>query len=221
MKPKFILPASLALTVHAFLLFGLPGKPLVLVSPDKTEPKPPEGPVIPLDPAELARVVGEESDPGAESKQSENPAPRPLDIPFRDPRPDDFVISPLPPVRRGTGIDRIPSDWVSQRDPIGNVGTRVVSWTDLDRVPRARLQPAPVYPNEMRGAGMEGTVVVEFMVDEAGNAYNPSVLSATVRGFEEAALGAVARWKFEPGLKDRRRVRFRMSVPVVFRLNRE
>jgi protein TonB len=221
MNPKFILPASLALTVHAFLLFGLPGKTPVLVSPDKTEPKPPEGPVIPLDPAEPVRVVGEESDLGTESKRSENPAPRSPDIPVRDPRPDEFVIPPLPPVRRGTEIDRIPSDWVSQRDPIGNVGPRVVSWTDLDRVPRARVQPAPSYPYEMRDKGMEGTVVVEFLVDEAGSAYNPSVLSTTARGFEEAALRAVARWKFEPGLKDGRRVRFRMSVPVVFRLNRE
>jgi TonB family protein len=49
----------------------------------------------------------------------------------------------------------------------------------------------------------------------------PSVLSATTPGFEEAALHAVARWKFEPGSKHGRRVRFHMSVPLVFRISEE
>jgi protein TonB len=39
------------------------------------------------------------------------------------------------------------------------------------------------------------------------------------RIFEEAALRAVARWKFEPGRRDGRIVRFKMSVPIVFRLD--
>ena len=60
------------------------------------------------------------------------------------------------------------------------------------------------------------TVVVQFLVDEAGNGYDPMVLSATAPGFEDAVLRAVARWKFEPGTRNSRRVRFRMNVPVVF-----
>jgi protein TonB len=90
---------------------------------------------------------------------------------------------------------------------------------NLDRVPRARLQPAPDYPFSMRSRGGEGTVVVEFLVDEAGNIYSTAVLRATNPGFEEAALRAVARWKIESGYKDGRKVRFRMSVPLVFRID--
>jgi outer membrane biosynthesis protein TonB len=41
-----------------------------------------------------------------------------------------------------------------------------------------------------------------------------------VSGFADAALRAVARWKFEPGLKNGRHVRFRMSVPIMFRIDR-
>jgi protein TonB len=37
--------------------------------------------------------------------------------------------------------------------------------------------------------------------------------------FDEPTLRAVARWKFEPGRKDGRAVRFRMSVPVVFNVH--
>jgi TonB family protein len=64
-------------------------------------------------------------------------------------------------------------------------------------------------------------VMVEFLVDEMGKVYSPIVLSATTPGFEEAALQAVARRKFEPGSKHGRRVRFHMSVPLVFRISEE
>jgi protein TonB len=60
--------------------------------------------------------------------------------------------------------------------------------------------------------------MVEFVVDESGNVLNPRVVSSSDRAFEENTLRAVAKWKFEPGRRDGRTVRFRMSVPVVFKL---
>ena len=85
---------------------------------------------------------------------------------------------------------------------------------------RARVQPAPEYPYELRVRGIEGTVWVEFLVDESGRVYNPVVLRATAPGFEEAVLRAVTKWRFEPGLKKGRPVRYRVSIPVVFSLDR-
>jgi protein TonB len=37
--------------------------------------------------------------------------------------------------------------------------------------------------------------------------------------FEEPTLRAVAKWQFEPGRRDGRIVKFRMTVPVLFNLN--
>lgn len=71
----------------------------------------------------------------------------------------------------------------------------------------------------MRSRRIEGTVVIEFLVDESGSVCRTAVLRATNPGFEEAALRAVARWIFKSGYKDGRRVRFRMSVPVIFRID--
>lgn len=47
---------------------------------------------------------------------------------------------------------------------------------------------------------------------------NPFVVSSTDHRFEEASLRAVSKWRFEPGKHHGRVVRFRMSVPLVFRL---
>ena len=45
------------------------------------------------------------------------------------------------------------------------------------------------------------------------------VVESSDRVFEEAAVRAVAKWRFEPGRRDGRVVRFRMAVPIVFALN--
>jgi periplasmic protein TonB len=62
-------------------------------------------------------------------------------------------------------------------------------------------------------------VVVEFIVDERGRVIEPRVVRSTNRIFDDATLQAVAKWQFEPGRRDGKIVRFRMSAPVVFSLN--
>lgn len=58
--------------------------------------------------------------------------------------------------------------------------------------------------------------MVEFLVDKEGNVHNPLVLRASHPGFIDPAIRAISRWKFEPSHSGGRRVRFRMSVPMVF-----
>jgi protein TonB len=215
MNTKFILPAALVLTLHAFLLFGLSGK--TPINPPLPEPPAPKLPTPPIDPDETIRVTGTEEDPGPE--RGDSVAPRPVDLPIPVPTGDPFIVPILPPIPGSRTITTIPPGWERPRDPGDGVTLKPIPGADLDRVPRARLQPAPDYPFAMRSRRIEGTVVVEFLVDELGKVYSTAVLRATNPGFEEAALRAVARWKFESGYKDGRRVRFRMSVPVVFRID--
>jgi protein TonB len=214
MNTRFILPATFALTVQAFVLFGLSGKRPVVISLATEEPKSPEKTWLPLDRDEPIRVANGDEE-RTEVRTYKNIAPRDFDPPRWDRKENDFIVTPLPPIEGRGHPEAIPVDWAMPRSE-ANPLSGPVDLRYLDRVPRARLQPAPVYPSDMRKNGTEGTVVVEFLVDEAGNVYHATVLSATVPGFEEAALRAVARWKFEPGYRNGHRVRFRMSVPLVF-----
>jgi protein TonB len=59
---------------------------------------------------------------------------------------------------------------------------------------------------------------VEFVVDEAGRVMHPFVVRSSRAGFEAPTLRAVEKWRFEPGKKDGRAVRFRMQIPVTFSL---
>ena len=77
-------------------------------------------------------------------------------------------------------------------------------------------QPAPVFPDESRIAGIEGYVEVEIAVDAAGRVVLAEVSMAMPRGeFEAAALAAVRKWRFPAAPAERRSYtrRFDFTLP--------
>jgi RNA polymerase sigma factor (sigma-70 family) len=74
----------------------------------------------------------------------------------------------------------------------------------------------PQHPPELRRAGVEGEVLVEFAVDANGNVQNVRAIRSTRIEFEAAALQAVSKWKFKPGQNSSQP----MQIPVVFRLDK-
>ena len=80
------------------------------------------------------------------------------------------------------------------------------------------LQSRVEYPEFARRAGVEGQVVVQFVVDERGNVVDPVVLRSPNDLLAEAALKAVRESRFKPGQQRGRPVKVRFAVPVTFRL---
>jgi len=68
----------------------------------------------------------------------------------------------------------------------------------LAQAPKALAQPMPAYPAALRSRAVEGTAAVRFYVDEEGRVRLPEVISATAPEFADAALAAVAQWRYEP-----------------------
>ncbi len=87
---------------------------------------------------------------------------------------------------------------------------------DLDQQPVARVRPAPSYPYDMRRAGINGTVVVEFIINTEGDVIQTQVVRSSHREFEMPALQAVQKWKFKPGRKGGRVVNVRASQLLEF-----
>jgi periplasmic protein TonB len=59
----------------------------------------------------------------------------------------------------------------------------------------------------LRGAGIEGYVLLQFTIDELGRVVNPSGIEAQPRGvFDGAGLKAVERFKYKPRVVDGRAV---------------
>jgi protein TonB len=89
------------------------------------------------------------------------------------------------------------------------------SLADLDQKPRPVFQQQPTL-NALLKKKLPGNVVVVFTVDQQGRVENPVVQSASDPAFEQPVLAAIKQWKFEPGKRSGKAVRFRMRQPFSF-----
>ncbi|MDR0901425.1 MAG: energy transducer TonB [Opitutaceae bacterium] len=98
----------------------------------------------------------------------------------------------------------------------------IFNLADLDQVPTARgVRQAPVYPFEMKRNGINGEVVLQFIVDMNGSVRDVEVIRSTHREFEKPAMDAVYKWQFRPGRKGGKAVNTRMQIPINFTLSED
>lgn len=93
---------------------------------------------------------------------------------------------------------------------------------DVDRPPSVRSQIKPVYPYTARTKGIEGHVILSFIVEPSGSVRASSIRvveSDPVRVFDDAAEKAVSRWTFEPGTMQGEPVTVKMKVTINFELD--
>ena len=72
------------------------------------------------------------------------------------------------------------------------------------------------YPNAAREAGIEGVVIIQFVVDTTGRTRCHDVVLGLGYGIDEAGLQAVERLRFKPGKTRNKPVNALMSYPITF-----
>lgn len=78
-----------------------------------------------------------------------------------------------------------------------NISADSLSSSDGDYLPIVKV--APVYPRRALSRGIEGYVIVEFMVTKLGTVENVQVVEANPPGyFERAAVKAASKFKYKP-----------------------
>jgi TonB family protein len=86
---------------------------------------------------------------------------------------------------------------------------------------RVIFQVHPMYPYAMARYGIRGEVVIDFVVDEQGQVRNTVIFQSDNPAFDEPALTALRKWKFQPATRDGRPVKSSQRVPMVFRMGGE
>ena len=80
---------------------------------------------------------------------------------------------------------------------------KIHSLKDIDERPRILSYYPPRYPFEARMKGIEGRVLLRFIVNNKGKVIDPQVISAKPEGvFEKAALETVVKYRLKPAIKD-------------------
>ena len=75
------------------------------------------------------------------------------------------------------------------------------------------------YTDEAKNAGIEGRVIVQFVVDTEGNVRNPEVMRGLGAGLDEAAVAALEATEWKAGEQNGEPVHVQMAFPVTFRLS--
>jgi protein TonB len=76
-----------------------------------------------------------------------------------------------------------------------------VGGSDRDTMPLVRINPD--YPPRAQSRGIEGWVLVEFTITAAGTVRDARVIDSSPKGyFEDAALKAIARWRYNPKVQE-------------------
>ena len=86
------------------------------------------------------------------------------------------------------------------------------------REPRLTTRVDPTYPPLARQTHMQGTVVIDAIVDEQGNVVEAKIVSGPPL-LIGSALEAVRKWKYEPTYLNDQPVPVQLNVTVTFRLN--
>jgi protein TonB len=107
--------------------------------------------------------------------------------------------------------------------PPDNSGDEESFFVAVEQMPKligglGGLQSKIEYPDMARRAGIEGRVIIQFIVDENGNVVNPRVIRGIGGGCDKEALRVVKQAKFKPGRQRGKAVRVQYSLPITYRL---
>ena len=131
--------------------------------------------------------------------QTVAPAPQPV-VPAPQPVAPAPVPAPEPQVQRA------------------QLGELVPSGTEGLNPARISHQAAATYPPIARMQRMQGTVIVNALINENGQVVETKILSSASTILNEAAVQSVRRSTFTPGSKDGVRVKSWTPVRVEFKL---
>lgn len=106
------------------------------------------------------------------------------------------------------------------RPPATKAGSAgAVAANDDYRAPRVIEQGRPVYPATMRRHGISGEVVLDLEITAEGRVASAAVIQSENPAFDDPALDAVLKWKFQPAVRNGAPTATKMRVPIVFQYN--
>lgn len=192
---------------------------------------PPPAPTPP--PPEPAKPPEPKIEPKVEPKVvRERPTAKPVQATVQDtiakdvPIAEHAVVAPeatAPPVfgvtmestsQGGTGpalpVGNTTTPQPTQGAPTTRPAAAPVAAFEVTKMPLPQGRCSGTYTEEARAAGIEGVVVLDLVVDEAGRARDIKVVSGLEHGLTEAAIAALKKCQFSPGEKGGEKVPVRV-----------
>jgi protein TonB len=222
---RLLVCAALAILVHVGLVYALRGLPRRAEEPARrvvsvrviSPPRPPEPPPEPTPPPEAATpkpVAHERSRARPSTAAVHDVVPKDVPPPDRPPVAGDVTTTPVfgvsmestsqagqgpaLPVGNSARPSPAPSDHPTAVKPLA----APVAAYEVTTMPLPQGRCVGKYTDEAKQAAIEGTVVLDLIVDENGRTRDVQVVTGLGHGLTEAAIAAVKQCRFSPGEKD-------------------
>jgi TonB family protein len=125
-------------------------------------------------------------------------------------------VAKAAPIKKATQTSQVSSKPSVLNEKRTTSGPDVVSQQEHAQ-PAHILNPRPDYPITLRQRGIEGTVWLRVRVDRSGLPEQIILFKTSgYRLFDEAALRAVARWRFRPARSNGQHIASWVEFPVRF-----
>ncbi len=97
----------------------------------------------------------------------------------------------------------------------------LIGISDVDQPPKLARSRQPIYPPLARRQKAEATIILSALISETGRVIDVKVLRGDNRrlGLDEAAIEAVKGAIYSPALKNGKKVKTWLPVPVIFKAN--
>jgi protein TonB len=146
------------------------------------------------------------------------PAPPRPSVPIEDPNDEILEIDAKLDFDKPMDIP-VPPKPIQQQDEVEEEIFVVVENPPVLIGGIASVQSHISYPPLALKAGIEGRVIVQFVIDKTGKVLDPMVIRGIGGGCDEEAVRAVLKANFQPGLQRGRPVAVRYTLPITFRIN--
>ena len=103
-------------------------------------------------------------------------------------------------------------------DPAEAKAANLYRFFEVTDKPKMTSKEAPVYPEEAKKSGTEGTVVLTITIDELGKVEKVKVFAGVSPELDQAAIESAEKCEFEPAKMDGKPVKVKMNIPYRFRL---
>ena len=108
---------------------------------------------------------------------------------------------PPPPKLQQTQRPNMDKATMSADFGLGLAGMNLNAPVDGDALAIVRVLPR--YPSRALSRGIEGWVLLEFAINELGQAIEPLVVDADPKGvFDRSAINAIKKWKYRPMMEN-------------------
>ena len=126
---------------------------------------------------------------------------------------EDLKGEPEKGVKLQEVTSRTDSQALQQEEGVNLPGTLQMAY------PRYQENAPPNYPALARKRGQEGAVILQVLVNRNGRVDELEIdTSSNFTLLDRAAVSAVRKWSFEPGMRGEERIPMWVKVPVTFKL---